>query len=193
MDKAERQLGEDAALLASLSQGGDEGRRALAQLYLRYFARLQLILRRIDRTLPPYDCEDLAQQVFIELWRNRVAFRGDSSALHYMVRIGTNLLSKHHRSETRRRRREAVAVMTFAIPNSENDDKVLHRRETAELVRLALEQLSVDQRTAVDLVYFQHKSTTEAAEILGCSTVALIGRIKRGKHILLHQLRDVLQ
>ena len=176
---------DDDQLLCELREGGETGSNALARLYRQNLALLHSSLMRLDSTLTQYDREDLAQQVFVEFWRNRNAFRGECSAAHYLVRIATNLLSKHHRSESRRLHLEAERRDVSLL-----DDEVdMQRCEASELVHFALEQLPRAQREAVHLVFLQDKTIAEAAGMVGCSYNAMKKRLACGKQFIEKRLR----
>ncbi len=177
---------DDEQLLCDLREGGETGCNALARLYRQNLALLHSSLMRLDSTLTQHDREDLAQQVFVEFWRNRNAFRGECSAAHYLVRIAANLLSKHHRSESRRLHLEAERP-TVSILDDEVD---MQRCETSELVHFALEQLPRAQREAVQLVFLQDKTIAEAAGMVGCSYNALQKRLCDGKRLIVNKLQN---
>jgi RNA polymerase sigma-70 factor (ECF subfamily) len=146
------------------------------------------MLRCLDSSLDRQDCEDLTQQVFLEVWRNPGRFRGDSGVLHFLVRIAANLLRSHRRGAARRTRREADA----ARAGQDDCQAGLRHVETAETVRSALASLPVDQRQAVDLVYLHGCTISEASAIIGCSPAAMKKRLYRGKRRLVKQLGQTL-
>lgn len=182
-----RQAREDAVLLTRIADHGRKSRQALAELYRRYVAAVHTMLRRLDSSLSGQDCEDLTQQVFLEVWQNPGRFRGDCGVLHYLVRIAANLLSKHRRGTSRRTRREADT----SGAGQDDGQESLRYLETADLVRSAMANLPADQRQAVDLVYVHGHTVSEAAAIVGCSPAALRKRLHRGKMFLLKRLEQI--
>lgn len=179
---------DDQQLLHHLCEGGAEGRVACARPYRMHLTAVRAMLFRLDQTLSVEDRDDLAQQVFAELWRNRAPFRSECSIGHYLIGIAANLVSKHHRSETRRKRREAEAAA--GTPLADDDDGI-KRHEAWELAEAALRQLPDEQRQAVELVHLQERKIAEAAKVAGCSTRTMKHRLQRGKAALEQHLRNL--
>ena len=123
----------DAQLLQDL-QGDEPGsREAFSMLYRQYVLMLRGTLIRLDRTLTFQDCEDLAQQVFAEFWRNRMAFCQECSVAHYLVRTAKNLLGKHQPSESYRRRLE---LNVQGVSEDTDNEAMMVENEDAGLAKV---------------------------------------------------------
>ncbi len=171
--------GEDAQLVAAMSRG-DRG--ALAALYDRYASLLLAVATRIlgDRR----ESEDLVHDVMLEVWRQ---------AAHYDTARGTvrAWLLVRLRSRALDRKKSVGATRVVAV-----DPERLHQqRDTAAedptlgpdraAVRRALAALPDEQRTVLELGYFEGLSSAEIAERID----APIGTVKSRVAAALAKLR----
>ncbi|MBU1001041.1 MAG: RNA polymerase sigma factor [Proteobacteria bacterium] len=137
---------------------------------------LQSLLRG-DRAL----AEDLVQEAFIRAWNNRGALRDLTSFKSWLYSIALNLLRSHWRKPVR----ELNLEMDDTLPGPEGR---VQAREEIELLMIALQKLSDEQREAVLLVRVQQMTFAEAALALGVPEGTVKTRVRRG---LLH-LADAL-
>ncbi len=157
----------DVDLVLSIADGQHA---ALAELYARYGRIVFSLARRIivDTGL----AEDVAQEVFLALWRDPGKFDPDRGA------FGTWLLSlTHHRSVDTVRREEAVRRRRArAVQQGESQaltDAPLPVADEAiggvrrDRVRKALGSLPAPQREALTLAYFGGYTQREVAAITG--------------------------
>ena len=66
------------------------------------------------------------------------------------------------------------------------------RDQTAALVRAAMQELPLEQRTALALCEFQNLSYADAAQTMGCSVKSVELRIYRAKQTIREKLRRLL-
>jgi RNA polymerase sigma-70 factor (ECF subfamily) len=114
------------------------------------------------------DADDLAQDIFLRVYRSLGRFRGDSAFRTWLFRIILNRLSSHRRGTARERaRRTGRDPGRVAAAGSHLG--TLIREE--ERVRLAEEvhRLPERQRDTVILRFYQGLKYREIAEVLGCS------------------------
>jgi RNA polymerase sigma-70 factor (ECF subfamily) len=152
----------DSDVLRRLAAGD---REAVAELYDRHAARVLGLAYRIVRNSS--DAEDVVQEVFSQAWRtapNYQAARGTVAGWLLMM-ARTRAID---RLRARQARRDAHAEPDFeAIPSDAASlaDQVIANQQAAG-VRAAVETLPPDQRTALDLAYFEGLTQTEIAERL---------------------------
>ncbi|KFZ28481.1 RNA polymerase sigma70 [Pseudidiomarina atlantica] len=111
------------------------------------------------------DALDLMQDVFLSLFRNLAAWRGESSFKNWMMTIA------HHRCiEHFRRRREFADEYDFEQQASQQDwhdpEAVYHGQQRTQQLVKAMQQLPVEQRLVVELKFFQHLKLQEISQQL---------------------------
>ncbi|EWT01356.1 RNA polymerase sigma factor SigK [Intrasporangium oryzae NRRL B-24470] len=176
------------ALLAALlrrAAGGDEA--AFAELYDEVSPRLYGLVRRVVRD--PAQSEEVAQEVFLEIWRHSARFdpaRG--SALSWMMTIAHRRAVDRVRSaEAARGRDDSYGAATHDVSHDSTAEAVVQRLD-AERVHRALDTLTEAQRGALELAYLSGYTHTEVATLLDLPLGTAKTRIRDG----LIRLRDTL-
>lgn len=135
---------------------------ALKALLGRHQLRVYRFVLRIVRREAV--AEEVANEVFLEVWKNAGNYEGRSS-------VGTWLLSVAHNravSALRKRREESWDEDAAGALEDEGDDPEvsLQKIDKAEQMRQCIAGLSAEHRTIIDLVYYHEKSINEVSEIL---------------------------
>lgn len=141
------------------------------------------------------DVEDLAQEVFIRVYRHRQRYRPKAKFVTYLFHILRNVA----RNALRERRRKPTlslskhkaarsATDAFADERMEAPSQPLERGELRSVVRLALRQLQDRQRHALFLQQFEDRSYTEIADRLHLSPEAAKSLLYRARN----QIRETL-
>lgn len=118
--------------------------------------------------------ETLAQDCFLKAHRNWSSFRGESSALTWLMRIAINLQKDHWRNRRlqfwRRTRTNAVDLDEASdwLPSGERtaEQRMLAKEQVAHVWR-AVENLSERQRTVFLLRYVEELDLKEIADVTG--------------------------
>jgi len=137
----------------------------------------------------PGTAEDAVQEVFLELWRRPERFQPDRGSLGTYLRTMTRArVVDRHRSDTARRRREAV------VPGAGGEDveAAVAAALTAAAVRVAIARLPGSEREAIELAYFGGRSYRQAAAELGQPEGTVKSRIRSGLRQLRVDLRAEL-
>lgn len=184
----------DADLVQRFKEGD---RSAFAEIVRRYQDRVySLCLRWMsDEQI----AQEVAQDVFIALFRALGRFRGDARLSTWIYRVVINHcknrrlyrkrrhLSQHEPLEGTRRDDDVPARQIAATgPGS---DVSVHHSEAELLIREALEQLDDEQRQIIVLRDIEDLSYEEISEILGLAR----GTVKSRLHRARAQLGRVLQ
>ena len=118
--------------------------------------------------------ETLTQECFLKAHRNWSHFRGDSSAMTWLMRIAINLQKDHWRNRRmqfwRQTRTNAVDLDEASewLPNGErNAEQQMLAREQVAQVWKAVEGLSERQRTVFLLRYVEERELSEIAQATG--------------------------
>lgn len=171
--------GEDAQLVAAMCNGN---RDALAALYDRYATLLLAVATRIlaDRR----ESEDLVHDVMLEVWRHAADYdltRGTVRAW-ILIRLRSRALD---------RKKSVGATRVVAVdPERLHEQRDMNAEDPAfgpdrTAVRRALAALPEEQRTVLELGYFEGLSSSEIAERID----APIGTVKSRVAAALAKLR----
>lgn len=137
--------------------------------------------------------DDLAQEVFIKMYRTLASFDADKGAFTTWITTMTrNLLVDHFRKSKQDRATDSLdaglgeeedsATLSDRIPDTapSADDRV-QRRETQEMVQKAIQKLSPELREAVILRDLQDMDYKEIAQALKVPEGTVKSRINRGR------------
>jgi RNA polymerase sigma-70 factor (ECF subfamily) len=166
--------------LAAL-RSGDEG--ALRAIFNRHYP---LLLGDIYRIIADQDtCKDLAQEVFVELWKKRKEIDIHTSLRAYLRRAGVNRALNYLKSN----KRFQIELNENLIPDSA-DTTIADRQEQDARENLenalgqALDTLPEKCRAVFSLSRFEQLSHKEIAEQLGISTKTVENQITKAMKIL---------
>jgi RNA polymerase sigma-70 factor (ECF subfamily) len=130
--------------------------------------------------------ETLTQECFLKAHRNWKHFRGESSALTWLMRIAINLQKDHWRNRRmqfwRHTRSNAVDVDDAGewLPSGERtvEQQLLAREQVAQVWK-AVEGLSERQRTVFLLRYVEERELREIAQATGLSEGTVKAHLSR--------------
>lgn len=177
-------------------KAGDE--HSFALLLHRYRSPLVNFLYRMVRNRE--QAEDLAQEVFLRVYRARQDYVPSAKFTTWLFRIATNLALNSVRDGRYQRMEVSIdqPVTADAEDGGERALDVADRRpgieqhlvdrERAAMIRRAVESLPEKQRAAVLLHKYQELDYAEIARILGCSESALKSVLFRAYETLRVQL-----
>ena len=179
---------DDRALLARVADGDS---RALDMLYDRYSRVVYGVALRILGQAEL--AEDVVQETFWRVWRRARTFQsGRGRVAAWIFGIAHNLSVDELRRQRSRPRPVYDTEETPVLRDREDGrmDVVADalEKERGRLIDAALQQISADQREAIELAYFGGLSQSEIAERLHSP----IGTIKTRIRLGLRKLRDIL-
>ena len=125
--------------------------------------------------------EDMAQEVFVKVFRSLAAFRGDSAFSTWLTSIAVNTFRSRLRVEGQPLPDFDWDRLCAAAPDRL---RVLEERERAEAVRRAVLTLPERYRDAILVYYFEEKDLAESARVLGIAEGTLKARLHRGREFL---------
>ncbi|OGT90993.1 MAG: RNA polymerase subunit sigma [Gammaproteobacteria bacterium RIFOXYA12_FULL_61_12] len=150
---------DDRALLRRIAAGD---RSAMPVLFRHHYPRiLRFILRMTgDRVT----AEDLANEVFLEIWRGAGRFEGRSAVSTWMLSIAHNRTVSflRKRSESPLDEDQAATIADRA----DTPDIAAAKLDKGSQIRACMERLSPDHREIIDLVYYHERSIPEITAIL---------------------------
>jgi RNA polymerase sigma-70 factor (ECF subfamily) len=130
--------------------------------------------------------ETLTQDCFLKAHRNWASFRGESSAMTWLMRIAINLQKDHWRNRRLQfwRKTQAYAVdldeASEWLPSGERSvEQQLLARERVAQVGKAVERLSERQRTVFLLRYVEEQELSEIARATGLNEGTVKAHLSR--------------
>jgi len=160
-------------LLVKVASGQDKA--AFSELFLHFAPRVKSYMMKLgsDETM----AEELAQQVLLQIWRKAQLFDPKKAAAStWIFRIARNLRI----DGLRRKKHFLVDDFDFTeIPDEkENQEISISQKETAAIVREALNELSDDQATALRLSFYDGLSHADIADRLRLPLGTVKSRIR---------------
>ncbi len=155
------------------------------QQFIKYVEDNQRAVRRFLTALCCGDsalADDIAQETFIKAYLSCDGFREDSKFSTWIYRIAYNAFLSDRRSQ----RQSDALTEAVLMPGTDNADSAFRYQH----LYLALDRLTVKERTAILLHYMQGYAINEIAEITDSSTDAVKAQLSRGRQHLKDLLKD---
>lgn len=178
----------------------DEDPGAFEELVERYQHRLVAVLHHLVGNAD--EAEDLAQDVFLRVFRARKRYRARAKFSTWLFTIANNLALNALR---RRRLKGGASLPTtdsgplgprpaerIVQDRADPPSQSLQQQELSAVVRRALDGLNERQRAAVLLNKFEEMNYAEIAEIMGLSTKAVKSLLSRARVNLREALKEYI-
>ncbi|PJJ58932.1 RNA polymerase sigma factor [Hymenobacter chitinivorans] len=185
----------DAVLVAQLQQGSEVAFRTLVERYQNRIYRTVLALLR-----SPEEAEDVAQEVFVEVYQTIGRFRGEAALSTWLYRLAT---SRALKSRRRARAQKRFAYFTSLLGF---DNQVLHEpadrghpqqqleeQQQLTLLLALIDRLPEQQQVAFTLRHEQELSYEEIAAVLKTTVPAVESLLFRARKTLRHHLTPALR
>jgi len=165
-------------------KAGDEA--ALRSIFDRHYSRL---LGDIYRIVPDEDtCQDLAQEVFVELWRKRSDLDIHTSLRAYLRRAAVNRALNHLKTSRRFVLEETDQLSQAADTSSADIGNKAEQESLEAALHAAIATLPEKCRVVFSLSRFEHMSHREISEKLGISIKTIENQITKA----MKTLREIL-
>jgi len=147
-----------------------------------------MVFRTLARMTGSSDVEDLAQEVFLRLFRGLRGFRGEARTSTFLYRIIINVVNDEWRR--RQQERSLLPLDAGALPSRMAGPlEIAERRQFLSALAEAMEELSPEERAVVTL-YFQEERTYEE---IAAITEAPLGTVKTHLHRARQKLKATMQ
>jgi RNA polymerase sigma-70 factor (ECF subfamily) len=179
----------DAEVMLRVASGDHAAFRELVERHQ------QLVVGTVARMIGSADAEDVAQQVFLNVWKSAPRWRPEAKVTTWVMTIAKRLVF----NESRRRGRTRV------VPQSGEDqgmhefpdvapgpDRRMLDQELHHAVEAAMASLGEKERLAVVLRRHEGMPYEEIAQVLGTSVPALKSLLFRARNTLREKLSDYL-
>ncbi len=176
----------------------DDDAAAFEELMPRYQGRLVTVPGHLAGNRD--QAEDLAQEVFMRVYRSRKTYVPGAKFATWLFTIANNVASNARRSRSRRREitlegRDSGPMgahpmeVLAAASSGQLPARQLDKAEMRDIVRMALDELNERQRMAVLLNKFEGMSYADIAETMELTPQAVKSLLSRARG----NLRDVLE
>jgi RNA polymerase sigma factor (sigma-70 family) len=129
-----------------------------------------------------HDAEDVAQEVFLEVYRSIALFRGDAKLSTYIYRIAVTKSLQHLRKRKRKAWLSFFRDKGEKIPGEEEAaDEALDRKRRMKILAEGMDKLAENQRIALGLYCFEGLSYKEIAEVMEVSISSVESLIFRAR------------
>lgn len=176
----------DDRLLLKQAQAGDlKAFEALIQLHSHGVYNLAL-----GYTGRPHEAEEIAQTVFVKVWKALPQFRGGSSFSTWLYRLTINACTDHYRQEKKRRGDLSLDDPDLApIPDTApSPEEIVIRREEQAILRKALAELPEQHRIILILRELDGLDYKELAQVLDIEVGTVKSRLARARRALRDKL-----
>ena len=184
----------DAAIMLRAAAGDEEGFNYLAEKYHRPI--FHFLFRMVHNQAI---AEELAQEVFLRVYRSRQSYRAEARFTTWLYRIATNLAVNHARDTKYERAARNVYLdapdeQTGATPDvadaEPSAEQSILRQERMNAIRAHVMALPDRQRMAVLMHKYQGMDYREIGEVLKLSESATKSLLFRAYQTLRGKLKD---
>lgn len=178
----------DHALMVRVAEGDH---RAFRQLVERHQdSVVGTVTKMLGNTS---DSEDIAQMVFIRVWKHARRYKPDNKFTTYLYTIVRNLVYNESRRRTRKRtvsadQREDEHHLQYPTDPAAQPDATLLDTELRAAIDSAIESLPENQRLAVVLRRYENLPYEEIAEVLATSVPSVKSLLFRARTTLRESL-----
>ena len=190
--------GEEAKLVERLRR---QDERAFNEIVRLYQGRVYHIARAMLHD--DAEAEDVAQEVFVTVFKNISKFRGDSKLSTWIHRITTNhslnrLKFLKRRGRGAKREFDELALRDAAESATMNNathlprpDHMIEGRQMEAMIQRALAELSEEQKTLVILRDIENMSYEEIRDITGLAAGTVKSRLHRARQALQRRVLEL--
>ena len=185
---------EDLALMARVARGDED---AFAKIVKKHQHAVLGTVAKMTNQSP--DTEDIAQQVFIRLWKSAERYKPTAKFTTFLFTITKNLVFNATRKKSGKNEYSFDALegkWRQSIEDKRSDsrpDKLIEQTELRQIIDEAISSLPEKQRLAVVLRRYEKMPYEEIAETLGISVPAVKSQLFRARTALRESLSQYLK
>lgn len=160
--------------------------KAFEALYDKYNGKVYGLALRMTEN--PDDALDLAQEIFIRVYKSLAFFKGDSSFSTWLYSIASNACVDFSRSKNRKKADSIDEALS--LPDLKTPENEFEKKELREAIAAAISALPFDMREVIVLREINGLSYGEIANALDIEVGTVKSRISRGREKLCTLLKD---
>jgi RNA polymerase sigma-70 factor, ECF subfamily len=185
---------DEAQIMLRVREGDDAAFNYLVERYRR--AMISFMYRMVHNSAI---AEELAQEVFLRVYRSRAGYTADAKFTTWLYRIATNLAVNHARDNKNERPEvkasldetdEETGLSIDVADSKPSVEQEIMRRERLHAIRKHVEALPERQRMAVMMHKYQELDYRQIAEVLHLSESATKSLLFRAYETLRESLKD---
>ena len=186
----------DAEVMLRVAAGDDGAFDYLVEKFRRPMVSFMYRMTRNQAV-----AEELAQEVFLRVYRSRKTYAASAKFTTWLYRIATNLAVNHARDTKYERPENTVNIdepdtetgLTVDVPDRGlNAEQVILRRERLAAIRKHVEALPERQRAAVVMHKYQSMDYKQIAGVLSLSESATKSLLFRAYETLREKLKEFI-
>ena len=171
------------------AKSGDEG--AFSELMRRHYRGVLNYIYRFTNNRE--NSEDLAQEVFLRVYRSVRRWEPEAKFSTWLYKIATNvcITEVKNRGKGQNVSLDEIEENTGDLgdPKAEETDNLTFRREIGTAIFEALKSLPERERVAIILCKYEGLPYEEVAEVIGCTVGAVKAYVHRGRMKLIQKLK----
>ena len=184
----------DAEIMLQVKAGDDSAFEYLVQKYRRPMMNFMFRMAHSSAA-----AEDLAQEVFLRVYRSRESYEASAKFTTWLYRIATNLAVNHARDTRHERPENTVSLdepdeesgRTLDLPDrGPSAEETMVQRERVAAIRRRVQALPERQRIAVVMHKYQQMEYRQIADVLQLSESATKSLLFRAYETLREQLKE---
>ncbi len=184
----------DAEIMLQVKAGDDSAFEYLVQKYRRPMMNFMFRMAHSSAA-----AEDLAQEVFLRVYRSRASYEASAKFTTWLYRIATNLAVNHARDTRHDRPENTVSLdepdeesgRTLDLPDrTPSAEAAIVQRERVAAIRQRVQALPERQRIAVVMHKYQQMEYRQIADVLKLSESATKSLLFRAYETLREQLKE---
>jgi RNA polymerase sigma-70 factor (ECF subfamily) len=193
---AEAAVRTDAEVMLAVAAGDEAGYNYLVGKYHRQIIHFLFRMVRNEAV-----AEELAQEVFLRVYRSRESYRAEAKFSTWLYRIATNLAVNHARDTKHERQAQTLELdapdaESGSTPEVADDDPNVEQRmlreERMAAIRAQVAALPERQRMAVLMHKYQEMDYRQIGEVLKLSESATKSLLFRAYQTLRERLKDFI-
>ncbi len=192
-EREKYEASEDAHLMARVGKGDEEAFATLVEKYQ------DPVVGTVAKMLgSPTEAEDIAQQVFVRVWKSAKRYKPKAKFTTYLFTITRNLVF----NETRRKRNKLQVSIEeqgddwgkqYADDRTSSPSEESLRAELIQKVDAAIAKLPKKQRMSIVLRRYEDMPYEDIADVLGTSISAVKSHLFRARAFLKEELKEYLE
>lgn len=164
--------------------------QAFRELFLEFYPALCVFAMRY--ILSPETCEDIVQDTFFRLWKNRKKIEITSSFRNLLITSVKNNCTDYLRKQSVRKGHAERQSASGIVDAPDTPETIYTLNELEEMLRRALERLPENVRRVFELNRFEKMTYHQIAEEMSVSPKTIEAYISRALSALRDELRDYL-
>lgn len=157
------------------------------ELVTRYKGKVLGTASRFARNA--HDLDDLAQEIFLRIWRGLGKYRGEAPLEHWVMRVAVRTCYDFLRRNRKRRESEVIVEDVGREGQAEGEGAAARGREAWEIVQAGMQKLGAKERLILTLMELEERSVAEVSKLTGWSASNVKVRAFRARK----KLREVLE